>query len=96
MSAADVILSLDALEQLLQEAEIDGHAIATWREGHEAAMAAYTDRGPEWPAIQARAHQLAARLDKAAEDLKAQQDAILKELALHARGARALKGYKPA
>lgn len=90
-----MVRALDELEEMLQGGNLDGHAIAAWHEGYQAALASCADRGPEWPAIQARARQMAARLDRAAAALVTQQNEIRREMSLKARGARALRGYKP-
>lgn len=95
MSDADVVQSLEALELLLKASPFSAEAIADWREGYDLALES-ADRGPEWPAIQARAHQLAAILDQAAQAISLQQNEVRKELSLQAQGARALKGYRPA
>jgi hypothetical protein len=43
-----------------------------------------------------RAHELSVRLDARIKALSEERDLVGKELGLQAKGARALKGYKPA
>ena len=93
MSDADLIRALDDLEQMLQ-GELDPEAITAWRHRFDTELAS-ADRGPGWPQIVDRAHGLAGRLDAAAQTLSDQLTQVRKELAIQARGERALKGYKP-
>jgi hypothetical protein len=85
---------LDDLETLLQSDEVDGEAIAAWRQRFDAAVAT-AERGPGWPEIVTRSRTLATRLDQAADRLSLERDRIRRELELQGQGARALKGYKP-
>lgn len=93
MSDADLSRALDDLEQLLRD-DLDPAAIVAWRRRFDAEVAS-ADRGPGWPQIVARAHDLAGRLDAAAQALADQLAQVQKELALQDQGSRALKGYKP-
>ncbi len=93
MSDREVVLALDALEQLLQGELPEPEAIAAWREGFDQAVLS-ASRGPGWAAIVTRAHALSKSLDARAEALAEQRDLLRRELNLQGQGARALKGYK--
>ena len=94
MSDTELIRVLDDLERLLQGDLLEAGAVASWREQFEVALAS-ADRGPDWPGIVTRAHELSAKLDTRTKALSEQRDKMGKELGLQAQGARALKGYKP-
>lgn len=93
MSDADLIQALDDLERLLQD-DLDPAGITAWKTRFDTEVAS-AERGPGWPQIIARARDLAGRLDAAANALSDQLSQVRKELAVQARGERALKGYRP-
>lgn len=93
MSDTDLIRALDDLEHMLQ-GDLDPETITAWRHRFDAALVS-ADRGLGWPQVVERAHGLAGRLDAAAQTLSDQLTQVRKELAIEARGERALKGYKP-
>ena len=95
MSDRDVVQVLDQLEVLLERivAHPDGQAIADWHRSFKAAVAV-ADRGPEWPAILARAKGLGVLLDQQMNQLQAAQKAVKWELEKGALGQRALNGYR--
>jgi hypothetical protein len=95
LSDADLVHSLEELEHLLLGNALEAETIAVWRKQFDAALAS-VDRGPGWPQIVTRAHELATKLDARTKVLSAKRDQMGKELGLQAQGARALKGYKPA
>ena len=94
MSDQDVVQVLDQLEVLLERivAHPDGQAIADWHRTFKSAVAV-ADRGPEWPAILARAKSLGALLDQQMNLLQTAQKAVKWELEKGALGRRALNGY---
>ncbi len=73
---------------------MDPEALAAWRAAFET-LRGSAERGPAWPALVARAHLMAARMEAAANLLAEERDQLRKELNLQAQGSRALKGYKP-
>lgn len=93
MSDQEVVLALDALEQLLQGELLEPEAISAWREGFD--LAVHTaSRGPDWAGVVTRAHALSKKLDARTGALVEQRELLRKELNLQGQGARALKGYK--
>jgi hypothetical protein len=93
MSDVSVAEALEALERELATGVVpEARVLAEWRARFDEA-AESADRGPEWPALVARAHALAAQVDRMALALTQRRDEIRRELERQAAGNRALKGY---
>ena len=94
MSDARVMTVLDDLEHLL--AGLTDHPdpglVATWHAAFKTAIAG-AERGPQWPGIVARAHELGIRLEQQARHLQAIRGVVRQELEAKGRGRRALAGY---
>lgn len=94
MSDQEVIRALEAMERMLAEGDLAAEVVGAWVERFEAAKAGAA-RGPAWAAIVDRCHELGKRVDSSAAGVAAELGAIEHELALQAKGARALRAYKP-
>lgn len=96
MSDRAVASSLDDLERLLGQVldDPDPGAVAAWHDQFRKALEG-AEKGPQWPAIAARAHELGGRLQERVSQLKALRGAVREELLAREVGGRALKGYKP-
>lgn len=94
MSDRDVEAALDAMEHLLQGTDLDAANFLAWQQRFDESLAT-AERGPDWPGLVTRAHDLSQRLDAAIHRLSLQKAELGKQLNLNARGSRALKGYKP-
>ena len=94
MSDARVMTVLDDLERLLAGLtdNPDPGAVAAWHAAFKEAIAG-AERGPQWPGIVARAHELGRRLDQQARHLLAIRGVVRQELEARTRGRRALTGY---
>ena len=95
MSDGRIAASLDDLERLLAAMTDDPEpaTIAAWHTAFKAALAG-AERGSQWPAILARAQELAKRLDLKVDRLTAIRGAIRQELLARAKGSRALSAYQ--
>ena len=93
MSDQALLEAIEALEGALASgAAPDPAFLAEWRiRFDEAARTA--DRGEEWPSLLARAHTLAAQVDRLSQSMALRRDEIRRELEHQAAGNRALKGY---
>lgn len=96
MSDQVVAEALDALEKLLAEPleHLDGDRIGQWHERFRTAVDA-AERGPGWPGLVRRAHDLGQQLDRMLGQALLQRDALRQELDAGGQGARALKAYRP-
>lgn len=96
MSDQDVSSAFDALEVLLAgtEENPDPQAVAAWHEGFKRALAT-AERGPQWPALQARGRSLGTRLDQQVAILRALQESVKQEMDSQSTGRRALSAYAP-
>ena len=97
MSDRDLTASLDDLERLLASIldNPDPGAVDAWHLAFKEALAG-AEKGPQWSAIVARAHDLGARLDQRMAQLRAIRGAVRQELQARERGKRALHGYRSA
>lgn len=95
MSDAGVSRSLDDLERLLERIldAPDPEAVAAWHAAFREQVAG-AERGPQWGAIQARAHDLGRKLSERTGQLEALRGAVREELLAQERGRRALEGYR--
>jgi hypothetical protein len=96
MSEERISASLDDLELLLGTLvdNPDPQAVAQWHAGFRKALEG-AEKGPQWPAIQARAQELGKRLDLQVNHLNAIRGAVRQELLARSKGSRALRGYQP-
>ena len=96
MSDQDVSQAFDDLEALLDLTveHPDPEAVAAWHASFKAALA-NAERGPHWPALQARGQALGAKLNQKVAILKALQTSLQQELQAQGTGRRALSGYAP-
>ena len=97
MSDGRVTAALDDLERLLASLvdDPDPTRVAQWHASFKEALAG-AEKGPQWPAILARAQELGLRLQTQVNHLNAIRGAVREELLARSRGSRALSGYKPA
>ncbi len=97
MSDGRIAASLDDLERLLATLvdDPDPDKVAAWHAGFKEALA-QAEKGPQWPAIVARAQELGRRLETQVNHLNAIRGAVREELLARSKGSRALSGYKPA
>lgn len=95
MSDAGVSKALDDLERLLGTLmdDPDPQAVADWHAAFREAVAS-AERGPAWPEIRNRAHELGRRLEQRTGQIQALRGAIREELRAQERGHRALEGYR--
>ena len=96
MSDQDVSQAFDDLDALLNRTveHPDPQAVATWHETFKAALAS-AERGPGWPALQARGQALGAKLNDKVSILRSLQAPLKQELLAQAPARRALIGYDP-
>ena len=96
MSDGGVAAALDALERMLAAMtdDPDPGVVAAWHASFKEAVAG-AERGPQWPELVARAHELGRVMDQHANRLKAIRGVIREELLTRSKGNRALSAYKP-
>lgn len=94
MSDAKVRAVLDAAEAWLADPAnlLDPAFLESWNRDFKAAVAT-AERGPGWPDLVTRAHQLVEQVEARRRQVEARREAVRAELQLQAQGHRALKGY---
>lgn len=93
MSDLAFAVVLEALESLLQ-GEPEPEAIEAWQRRFDEALR-HVERGPAWPDLVAKAHQLATQLHQRADHLSEELAGLRLDMERQAQGSRALKAYKP-
>ena len=96
MSDEDISRALDALEELLNHTveHPDPVAVAAWHEAFKYALSR-AEKGPQWPALQARGQQMTAKLNHQVLILQSLQAAVKREISAQTVGRRALSAYSP-
>ena len=96
MSDRDVNLAFDALEDLLSRnlEDPDSQAVDAWHASFKRTLAS-AERGPQWPALQARGQLMAAKLNQQVAFMKALQADLRRQMNLQTSGRRALSAYAP-
>jgi hypothetical protein len=94
MSYGRVRAAIEQMEAWLADPnwEPDPEVLAHWNAEFQGALA-QTEKGPDWPALAARAHAAGKLMEVRLLVVDAARDHVRAELEAQVRGNRAMKGY---
>lgn len=96
MSDRKLLDSIKAMEDRLEAdpSTLDAETLEAWNREFKT-EAGSAERGPEWPAIVARAEALSQRIQAVTRELLLRREELKRELGTQTVGQRALKAYDP-